>query len=254
VKKIYQTSKSKLIFDIRNAREIRLYKDDEQYNFIHTVSNGKILTIEYADLKIAINEDFTIDEESYNITEINENKEFYILYVSKINKITLFSLPMFFDTRDVASTSNLINVYYGDSNSGNNHNLYFHYRYNSEPRFKETERILTKDDYFVNETDVDRFHTVYQAKIPTKWIFDFDKIIDGKYSKISNKFKLKIIKFHSLKSDKYLYQVINRDKKLLDKMELDLNVKIPDEIDLMSKINLTSVNYSTIKTINNERK
>jgi hypothetical protein len=249
VKKIIQTSLSNLLFDIRNAREIRLHKDDDKGSFIHTTSNNKILSIQYADVKIAINEDFIIDEESYHISEIYENDEFYTFYVSKINKITLFSLPMFFDNRDTASTSSLINVYYGDNHKND---LYFHYRYNSEPPFKETERILTNSEYFINEIDIDNFHTVYQTQIPTEYTSDFDKIINGKYSKISSKFKVEIIKFHNLKPNKYLYQVINRDKKLLDKMEKDLDTKIPDDIDLMSKINLDSVNYNAIKTISNE--
>ena len=252
MKKIYQTSISKLLFDIQNAREIILHKESDVNSFIHTVNehDGKILSIKHADIEIAVNKDFTIDDETYHITSINESKEFYTLYISKINKITLFSLPMFFENRDIASTSNLINVHYGyEGYKEPNDNLYFHYRYSSMPQFKETERTLTSSEYFISESDVDTAHIVYETKVPTKWLLDWNKIIEGKYSTISSVYKLKLIKFHNLKANKYLHQVIYRSKILLDKMQKELDVTIPDNVDLMSKIDLSRSKFTLKNSI-----
>ena len=258
MKKIFQTkSGSKLLFDILNAREIKLHKEDGTFNFINTVNekDGKILSIQYDNMKISIDEDFTIDNETYHITSINSDKDFYTFYTSKINKITLFSLPMFFDNRDIASTSNLINVHYGyEGYSPPNDNLHFHYRYSTDIQFKETQRTITENEYFIKETEVDAFHTVYEAEIPTEYLIDFRKIIDGQYSKISSAYRNKIVKFHSLKTNKYLYQVLYRSKILLDKMEKDLDVKIPEEVDLMSKIDLNKVKFNPKNTIKNKEK
>lgn len=85
--------------------------------------------------------------------------------------------------------------------------------------------------------------------VPKSILEDYEKFKNSKYSKISNEYKNKIINFFDIKANnifddwRHLHYVLYKNKQLKKSMERHLLVKIPDENELSSVLNMEKETY-----------
>lgn len=98
---------------------------------------------------------------------------------------------------------------------------------------------LVKDHYDVNKD----YYMIY-SKFPSELEDEIKLLIDGKYSKVNNVTKGKIINYwKGLKND-HISDVLLKSPALKKRMEMALNVRITDDAELGNKMNFHKETFS----------
>lgn len=106
--------------------------------------------------------------------------------------------------------------------------------------FAEYEAKVIKSDLFEKSIDYDDNHLILVLNIPKEFESDVDKFLKGKYSELSEKLKVKIIKFWELTTKSVLYKVLTKNETLREQMSKELNCEIPKNAELSSKPEIKS--------------
>lgn len=117
--------------------------------------------------------------------------------------------------------------------------------YNPDPNdiiFPKLRTAFSQFRNFISEEIVDDRY-LFSFRIPKPYKKDFELILEGKYSKIADTYKRRILKFHSLTNTSGIGTVIYRSKRRLEYLEDLLAAEIPEDIDLFDKINLTKESW-----------
>ena len=161
----------------------------------------------------------------------------YYLYSQTLTKSSNFITPMLgHDKIYFKWNKNLCNVFIGMENLGDyGDKMYLMYKYDPSMEFKEFEKNMKRHEDFDKTIEPDQHHVIYSFNIPKKYKDDFDKILKGKYSYVSEEYKQRILDFHKTVKDKDLGQILYRSEKrrLLLEKEYECD-PIPEECDLYS--------------------
>lgn len=113
--------------------------------------------------------------------------------------------------------------------------------------FLKTEEKLTKLDIFIENIDIDDNKVLFVFEFPKSYLFEYNKLIEGKYSEYKMDAKTKILKYYNqyynFESDNVLEfltklkHIFFKNKKLKEKIEQELQVTIDDNAELSSVIN-----------------
>ena len=95
------------------------------------------------------------------------------------------------------------------------------------------EAALREHHMFEEARDLDDFHTVYKFGISEDLDGEIIKFLEGKYSKFNRVIKERILKFHNTKKEREIGQILYKSTVRREKLEEDLKVKIPRDIDLL---------------------
>lgn len=127
-----------------------------------------------------------------------------------------------------------------------NNVLYLVYRFSPSPEYLKLENTIMNHPQFLYKYDKigteDRF-VVYIMNIPEEFRKDVIRLNKGKYKYFSKELKDKIKKFHQLKPDSTISQVLDNNPELRKKMEVELGCEIPKHLSLRSKPNLVHETY-----------
>ena len=203
-----------------------------------------ILRSRYDTLDEILNEDlFTVGlmlndyKVLYNfkfILELIEGQT-YKLVTDKVNKSTIFLLPLI---DQIFVNSLLYNLYVYRNDSEYKDSVFLKYRYLKSDQFNKFENLLLSNPNVINFIDKDEFIVV---EINTKKISsDIRYFEQGKYTKISEKSKQKILK--SLDNDADMNDILYATSKRRQQLELDLVAKIDNE-ELFDVINKTEETF-----------
>ena len=110
------------------------------------------------------------------------------------------------------------------------------YRFIPSDNYRIFELELMKHPQFLFHYDMDYQTCLFVFRPKEQHLKDMDIIGEGRYSKLSEKFKQQILQFHKFPSDGEMAQILSRSKIRQQKLELKLGVPIPDDIDLLDKI------------------
>jgi|DewCreStandDraft_4_1066084.scaffolds.fasta_scaffold190575_2 hypothetical protein len=168
-------------------------------------------------------------------------RKFFDLTIS-----TLFLMPTIGLRKCIVAPYGFINAYIRDKDkpeyNGNIHLLF-------KPQNQEliNEFILvekTRTDLFLTSYDYFNMHYVLVYKIDKKWEKDYEKIVNGKYSKLSNEYK-KLIPNRVMVNDGKSFRllrslqgdILNRSEVLRNALEKELGVTIDPKSELWEKWN-----------------
>lgn len=186
--------------------------------------------------QIKSNED-SYDKSKYVVNKIAQGTQSMtnydlIIYEEILNKTSYYLLPtlgrdrMFFNT-----DKRLLNCYVED----NYKFLRLKYRFSTIDSFIELDRNLKTHPLYRSSVQYDIYSIIYIFRIPDRFQEDVIKVLDGKYSKLSPALKKAIIKSASSFQADFFNRVLSRDEELKKHLEKDLNVTIPNDIELDSK-------------------
>lgn len=218
-----------------NVTAIREEKEIKELDFTSLYSLKIGDTIEFENIG-----KFTIDK-----IMLGDDERTFTLLAQSYTFTSQFILPMFgnsrkdlFWTNDTESA--FVNAYLRTREpvSGVRHReglIYLKYRFIDTPEFIEFEgRIREREDY-VTSIDPDGDHVIFVLKVPEDMIKILESFKQGQYSKFPEFYKRRVLKFHDYQIGGKMYQVLNRDKKLLQDLEKKLGMRLPTDSELMSK-------------------
>ncbi len=200
---------------------------------------GKLIGLNF-DGEYEINNKKTIlvGLDKYKITEIaksSTSESKYELYTfRKVTSTANFIMPLLGGNRlsfrwNLEFTNAFISVD-GSDYDGHIHLLY---RFNGDKGYSDFEDELKSMDNFVAATDTDKYHVLYTFKIPEEYLDDVDMVTNGKYSRVSEKAKAKILHFHGSNKTRTIGQILYRCPKRRLKIEEDIQGKIDPENELL---------------------
>lgn len=163
---------------------------------VETLFNNKIISLKKDDKITEVGD--TVNVKGYNnedlsfkildIQRFENNSYVYIINIRNFSYIYL--LPLFFlYEEDLRVKTHLINAYI----STDRRSVYFHYYYNQDVDELFMKNVQLHDTInFPNRSEI-----VYNMKIPRKLEDQFNLLIEGKYSKLSDLFKSSVLSFNN---------------------------------------------------------
>lgn len=151
------------------------------------------------------------------------------------NKTTMFVLPLVCINKLNASfiTNNggyLINSFIDCDfiEKKDKYSIFLLLKYLKSDRYKFQEEMLITNEHFVKTIDDNPNYVIYEFSIPIEFREDFDKLLNGKYSKISGKAKSRIINFHG---SHHFGSIVNGVLNKTPQMKLELEEKLGVNMD-----------------------
>ena len=158
----------------------------------------------------------------------------YFLYGQKLTKSSQFTLPMLGQDREYFKwDESLCNVFLGTDDGEIVDRILILYRVNTDREYLEFETKLENHPMYEKTHTYDIYHDLVEFRIPDRFKQDYDLLINGKYSHVSDELKKRIVRFHNLSSNSPIAQVIHKSEFRKKKLEKDLNIVLPDELDLL---------------------
>ena len=172
------------------------------------------------------------------ITKVEENKILtYYVKVAERTKSSIFVLPMLSGDKNLfLYDSHLVNAFIGYSDSIDT--LVLLYKWSEDTLFAKFNIALTKFPTFIKSFNPDSYHVVYIFDIPEKHKRNFKLFKAGKYSKLTDAYKLQVLQFHKLGADSALSKILFKsfDRKL--ELEEKFDCELPENSELLSIIDM----------------
>ena len=219
--KTIQVGESKMDVNISvlNPRTLTISPANGDYEILN--SKEELVGLNYCD-NLIIKEGSTllVGKQKYKIQKIKRNSckgltNSYKLYTHlKLSKSCNFIMPFLGFTRAYFRWSyNFVNCFIGTEEMGDyGDSIYLLYRFSGHISFSEFESKLQKHPWYVETIDTDRFHVMYKFDIPEKEKKQVRYILKGKYSKLSEKSKERLLTFHATTIDTVLGQILTKDQ------------------------------------------
>lgn len=146
---------------------------------------------------------------------------------------------------NVLPTCQFRNCFIGDKTKGLENRILLLYRFSANPVYLDFEAKLAAHPLFEQNYEVDKHHTMFVFNIPEEFQEDYNKLIRGEYSKVSEKSKAHILSFHGLKQESNTGGVLYKTGTKKDAVEASINLglpkyqwtKIPDDVELEEAFN-----------------
>ena len=200
----------------------------------HLNKKNSIVSLESNKENFIIGECIEVNNIRYKINfiqKIIKNKiKIYEVFSSKRTKSSNFILPMIGGNKKLLFWDRLfINCYIE-----NNENILLVYRISLDPMFLKFQEALEK---FKGLKEI-RFphpeYIIFVFDIPSKHMQNFNHFINGKYSKFTNDYKLKILDFHFLDMEGQTAQILFKAPERKKQLEDALGCILEDESELLS--------------------
>jgi len=174
------------------------------------------------------------------------------LNTNVLNKSKTYILPYISEYIPIKFINKLLNTY---TFYNNEYAFCLRYEFSGKKEFTQYEKELESNKYYRETIDVNKREVLYIFDIPEDLFNIVDLYLDGKYSYLPNKDIVIgfLMKHFGLTLDNKIIKILNRDESLKQEIEDQLNVKIPDGIDLSSCPNKDNENYINFNVKTNEK-
>lgn len=160
-----------------------------------------------------------------------------------VTKSYSFLFPMLQIDKIYLNLEYLINVYlFNDDFPEHTNVMYLHYEYT--PNYVRCEQYFKNHKDYLGYYEPDEYTCIFYFKIPEKWIIDYFKILDGKYSTISLEYKHIVCRFFNANNKSEIYKILFRDIERRKQLEETLHVELPANAELASIFNFEQERYT----------
>ena len=148
--------------------------------------------------------------------------------------------------------NNFINAFIEDDEHQNS--IILLYRWSSDPLFSKFQQDLKNSKNFITSYDPDPYHIVFVFDIPKEHKKNFKNFSNSKYSKMEDRFKIRILEFHDMDIKGVLAQILFKSEERRKTLEAKLDAEINPNSELLSAINLNEEKLQLNKYINYGKK
>ena len=178
----------------------------------------------------------------YRINVIKAHEElgkvkFYDLSVGRLTDSSIFVLPLMGMNRKLMLWDSLfVNAFIATEEDTDCIALL--YRFSGEPAFSKFESALCSFRNFRKRVDPDPYHVLFVFDVPDDAKSSYNAYRDGKYSRIDDIWKLRILEFHDFDIDGHTGKILFQAPSLRSQLEEELDCQLPADAELHSKPNL----------------
>lgn len=230
-----------VVMEAQNCRYIKVSPFNAKAEELD--EEGKLIGLNYSDeLKIKAGEVLSFKDDFHKIDFIKKvdagQVSGYYLYAHDLTKSTRFIMPMLgFDKLYFRWNKNFCNCFIGTESDGDyGNNIYLLYKYDVSAEFKKFERAMGLHPQYDSTIEPDKEHVMFVFNVPDYSVDNLKTILQGKYSYVSDDYKEQVLSFHNIDSESDLGQIMYRGKKRREKLNEELGVEIPLDVDLYEKI------------------
>ena len=158
------------------------------------------------------------------------------------NKSFTYVLPMLGKYLNI-NPSDVSACYIGDSYTSdfNGHILLiFHDEFLKQNKDSLLKNELFKDTYL----HIEHEKQIFVFRVPDEHKDDFQKYLDGRYSRLKKSYKLEILTFHDVAKNSAVFHVLTRNETLRRRLQNKLKVSIGEDLELSSKPDIQYEYYS----------
>lgn len=123
----------------------------------------------------------------------------YHIFSTNLTKTARWIMPMIGRPGETQTNykydSYFVNAYLGTNDTGYMREIYLVYRFSGSLEFRNLDTLLTNNELFDRQIELDSYHTMYIFTIPEHYLEDYFKFIEGKYSLFSDNYKKQILSF-----------------------------------------------------------
>lgn len=205
----------------------------------------KIIALNFANHSLTVGDTTPVSNVPYKINSISLNNkgDSYELSSAKLNKSSLFILPMLGGTRKLFMFDSLfVNAFININDYKNC--ICLVYRFSGDPLFLKFEQALKQFRTFKDTFDPSPHFVAFVFDVPTKYEEDYDKFIAGKYSKLTPQFKTRIMDFHSFNIYGEMAQILFQDEKRRKRLSEELGVELDEDSELYSIIDIEEETFN----------
>lgn len=236
--KIQVTENSAVEVVVQSPRLLHINKYSPDCEILD--ENGDIVELDYREgISFKVGGYIDVKKHRYKIHKIQAMtiSEPHYYQVSTSTPLTIaynFILPFLGQDRNYFRVGKyFVNAYLGTEYLGDyGDKLYLLYRFDGGTDFIGFEEKMINLPTYEGHTDIDDFQVLYCFGIPEQYTGDVSLILKGKYSHIRTASKHRILNFHHASEDRLLGQILSKSKMRKAKLEKELLVSIPEELDL----------------------
>jgi len=216
-------------------------------SIIPTRLADEIVALSFDNRSITLHETVNVDKKPFKVNNINLEtvnlKPSYELSVARLNKSSLFLLPMLGGTRrlfmyDKLFVNAFINVDQYERCIG------LLYRFSGDTVFLKFEQALKKFRNFKDTFDPSPYFVMFVFDVPADYLQDYELFIKGKYSKLSPNYKSKILEFHGFTIHGQMAQILFQDENRRLRLQEELDAEIEPGSELLSIINIEEETFN----------
>jgi hypothetical protein len=223
-------------FRLISATTVRIEGDTE--DIIPYYYNNELISLELLKKKIiSVGQTFKIKGISYKIniirrTEIRDEL-YYDLIVADKTKSSLFLLPMLGGTRELLFYNSLfINAFIDIKYKKDC--IILLYRKSTRKSFSQFIELCKRLNSFIEIEEPNSTHLLFIFSIPRKYKKEFKAFKEGKYSEMSDLYKLNILDFHRSDIDGDLGKILFKSEERRLELEASLEASLPEDSELYS--------------------
>ena len=231
--------KDPLTVTVANTRDVTVMKDGEEKILsidipgLSEISLGTVISISNQKFKFKIN-----SIESKDST----NLPVYDLIMAPRTKASLFILPMLPGNRQSYYYDTLfLNCFVGTKNENNIIAVLF--RFSGIKGFIGLEESLKKLKTFIKSEDPTKSTVMFVFKVPEKYIKNYKRFLNGKYSEMDSHYKHRILEFHNSAVDGVIGQILFKDAERRARLEEAIGQDLPENAELLSTPTLSQETY-----------
>lgn len=207
----------------------------------------EIVALSFDSRSITLHETVNVDKKPFKVNNINleiiDFKPSYELSVARLNKSSLFLLPMLGGTRrlfmyDKLFVNAFINVEQYERCIG------LLYRFSGDTMFLKFEQALKKFRNFKDTFDPSPYFVMFVFDVPADYLRDYELFIKGKYSKLSPNYKSKILEFHGFTIHGQMASILFQDEKRRLRLQEELDAEIEPGSELLSIIDIEEETFN----------
>lgn len=235
-----------------NKTTLNFYKYNERIIVLNPVHSdyeiknpdGVIIDLNYDDcFNLTLDNLLILKKDKYKIKKITREDtkgflgEGYYLYThTSVTKSSTFIMPFLGGVKeDYRYSKEFVNCFIGLENLGDyGNNIYLLYRFSGNAEFTKFEDDLRSHPLYEDTIEVDKFQTMYSFKVPDNRKEDIQKIIDGKYSRISSDAKERILTFNNFTIDSDLGKILTKHPEKKLKLEQKIGSELHPDAELYS--------------------
>ena len=152
--------------------------------------------------------------------------------IGDLNKSGIYILPMLgfkdtqFCSQYIMPQCQFRNCFVGDNIKGIKNKILLVYEISYTNTYKQFENTLRHHELFEEDYILNNY-TVFVFKVPQERKKDYNKIILGKYSEITETYKSHIVDFHSFNKESETFGILYKTGKRKEQLEAIINEGLP---------------------------
>ena len=217
--------------------DARTFRISGSTDIIIAHKDGKnIVSLELQDKIIPLGETVSFSGHTYRVNFIQKKKIkktlYYDLLMAKPNASNIFLLPMMGGNKKMFLHKYLVNCFINYKEYKNKIILVYNHT------IETFHKALQKFSNFIKYIRLQGNYKMYIFDPPSKYLEDYNKITEGKYSQINDAYKLKILDYNDLEIDSAMGNILFRSTQRRLNMEKELGIELDENAELFSILDM----------------